>query len=51
MKKLSRRDLKTIKGSNGGFACSADLKCPPFHICCNQICLNTRELLHLPICD
>lgn len=51
MKKLSRKDLRMIKGSAANFVCSADLKCPPGYICCDNVCLKTKEIVHLPICD
>ncbi|WP_223606019.1 hypothetical protein [Chryseobacterium sp. OSA05B] len=50
MKKLSRENLKMIKGS-GDLACSVDLRCPPKHVCCNRVCLKTTEIVHLPICE
>lgn len=50
MKKLSREDLKIIKGS-GNMACSVDRKCPPLNICCNQVCLKVTEIVHLPNCE
>lgn len=50
MKKLSRENLKMIKGS-GGLACSVDNRCPTKHVCCNRVCLKTTEIEHLPNCE
>lgn len=51
MKKLSRKDLRMIKGSSVNIACSADQKCPAGYACCDSVCLKTKEIAHLPICD
>ncbi|MBL1219948.1 hypothetical protein JET18_03810 [Chryseobacterium sp. L7] len=51
MKKLSRKDLRMIKGSSINITCSADQKCPAGYACCDSVCLKTKEIAHLPICD
>lgn len=51
MKKLSRKDLKMIKGSGANITCSVDLKCPSGQICCFQVCYKTTEMEHLPNCE
>ncbi|NHQ68265.1 hypothetical protein [Elizabethkingia miricola] len=51
MKKLSKKNLKDIKGSDDWKSCNTSYDCRPGnYVCCFGGCYKTTELEYLPIC-